>query len=134
MRGKSIMLTVQWQGCTFLLFRSKFSAVLLCLQSNIAVEKQGAAALSSLAHLPSYNFHDHAVYFHINKAHPFKLGCEFNLAAGLSVISFYYLWGENTAIATTACSLFLLYLIHAWHIFFFSTWMLVPKNVETITE
>lgn len=119
MRGKSIMLTVQWQGCTFLLFRSKFSAVLLCLQSNIAVEKQGAAALSSLAHLPSYNFHDHAVYFHINKAHPFKLGCEFNLAAGLSVISFYYLWGENTAIATTACSLFLLYLIHAWHIFFF---------------
>lgn len=119
MRGKSIMLMVQWQGCTFLLFRSKFLVVLLCLQSNNALEKQGTAALSSLAHLPSYNFHDHAVYFHINKAHPFKLGCEFNLAAGLSVISFHYLWGGNTAIATTACSLFLLYLIHAWHILFF---------------
>lgn len=99
------MFTLQWQGCTLLLFRSKFLVVLLCLLSNNTLEKQGTAALSSLTHLPTYNIHDHAVYFHINKAHPFKLGCEFNLEAGLSAITHYYLCEKNTAIAT-ACSLF----------------------------
>lgn len=57
--------------------------------------KQGAAALSSPAHLLTYTFsRRRAVYFHINKAHPFKFGGrggEFNLEAGLSVISSYYL-------------------------------------------
>lgn len=47
---------------------------LLCLHSSNMLEKLGTPALSSLAHLPTYNFCDHAVYFHINKAHPFKLG------------------------------------------------------------
>lgn len=47
---------------------------LLCLHSRNMLEKRSAPALSSLAHLPTYNFRDHAVYFHINKAHPFKLG------------------------------------------------------------
>lgn len=65
---------LQWHGCTFLLFRSKLLLDLLCLHSSIMLEKLGTPALSSLAHLPTYNFHDHSVYFHINKAHPFKLG------------------------------------------------------------
>lgn len=81
------MLMLQWQRCTVLLFRSKFLVVLLCLLSHNTLKKQGTAALSSLAHLPSYNIHHHAVYFHINKAHPFKLGSEFNLEAGLSAVS-----------------------------------------------
>lgn len=129
--GKSITLTLQWQGCTLLLFRSKFLLVLLCLRSNNTLEKQGTAALSSLAHMATYNIHDHAVYFHINKAHPFKLGCEFNLETGLSAISPHYLGEEKkkTAYATTACSLFLLYLIHVWHIFPFGCWG-VPKMLK----
>lgn len=81
------MLTLQWQRCMLLLFRSKFLVVLLCLPSNNMLEKQGTAVLSSLAHLPTYSIHAHAVYFHINKAHSFK----FNLEAGLSAISPYYL-------------------------------------------
>lgn len=64
---------LQWHGCTFLLFRSKLLLDLLCLHSSTILEKLGTPALSSLAHLPTYNFHDHSVYFHINKAHPFKL-------------------------------------------------------------
>lgn len=81
------MFTLQWERCMLLLFRSKFLVVLLCLPSNSVLEKQDTAALSSLAHLPTYNIHDYAVYFHINKAQPFK----FNLEAGLSAISSYYL-------------------------------------------
>lgn len=81
--------------------------------------------LSSLAHLPTsgygLNIHIHAVYFHINKAHPLKLGCEFNLEAGISAILPRYLCvgGKYTATANTPSSLFLLYLIHVWHNFFF---------------
>lgn len=95
MRGKSIMLAPQWYGGIFLLFRSKFLAVLLCLRSSDMPERYGTAALSSLAHLPTYNFHHRAVYFHINKAHPFKLGCEFNLEAGLSAKPPCYLLGRG---------------------------------------
>lgn len=73
-QGESIMPMLQWHGCTFLLFRSKFLLNLLCLHSSNMLEKLGTPALSSLAYLPTYNLHDHAVYFHINKAHPFKLG------------------------------------------------------------
>lgn len=64
-----------------------FGGAIMSAEAATRRKKQGTAALSSLAHLPTYNIHDHAVYFHINKAHPFKLGCEFNLEAGLSAIS-----------------------------------------------
>lgn len=80
-----------------------FFVALLCLPSNNALEERGAAALSSLARLPTYNIHDYAVYFCMNKAHPFK----FNLEAGLSaVFPPHYLWEINPPTATTACSLF----------------------------
>lgn len=73
-----------------------FSAALLRAPSDNATQEQGAAALSSPAHLLTYTFsRRRAVYFHINKAHPFKFcggGSEFNLEAVLSVISSYYLW------------------------------------------
>lgn len=78
---------------------------LLCLHSSNMLEKLGAPALSSLAHLPTYNFRDHAVYFHINKAHPFKLGLNVILRQVRQELP-HYLWKENAAIASTACSLF----------------------------
>lgn len=52
-----------------------------------AKQQHDTAALSSLAHLPTYNIHNHAAYFHINKAQPFK----YNLETGLSAISSHYL-------------------------------------------
>ena len=64
------MLLLQWQGrCTLLIFRSKFLAVLLRLLSKKKLGKQDPTVLSSLTHLPTYNMHNHAVYFHLDKAH-----------------------------------------------------------------
>lgn len=60
--------------------------LLLCVLGYNTLEKQGAGALSSLTHLPVYNTGNHGIYFHINKAPLFKLGCEFNLELGLSAI------------------------------------------------
>lgn len=119
MRGKSIMLTLQWRGCILLLFRSKFLVVLLCLLSNNTLEKQGTAVLSSLAHLPTYNIHNHPVYFHINKAHPFKLGCEFNRGRFICNIPPLFVKKKKTYshCQPLPARYFLLYLIHVWHIF-----------------
>lgn len=105
------MALLQWHGCTFLLFRSKFLLDSLCLHSGNMLKKLDTPALSSLAYLSIYNFYDRAVYFHINKAHPFKLG--------LNVIQRQveqnhprHLWKEKSAIAATASSLLLSFLIH----------------------
>lgn len=63
-----------------------FGGAIMCGELQHA-GKARHCSLSSLTHLPTYNIHDRAVYFHINKAHPFKLRGEFNLEAGLSAIS-----------------------------------------------
>lgn len=88
--------------------------------------KRGAAALSSLAHLPTYNIRDHAVYFHINKAHPFKLGCEFNLEAGLSAISHHYLWGKKYSHCNR--SMLVILVIFNSCLAYFSIWVLPPQK------
>lgn len=91
-------------------------------------QRAGKAALSSLAHLPTYNIRDHAVYFHINKAHPFKLGCEFNLVAGLSAISPPLFVGEYNH-----CLLVIFVIFNSCLAYFFPCGCWYPKNVETIT-
>lgn len=94
-------------------------------------KKQGTAALSSLAHLPTYNIHDHAVYFHINKAHPFKLGCEFNLEAGLSAISDHYLGRREKKYShSNRCLLIIFVIFNSCLAYFLHV---LPENVETIT-
>lgn len=124
-------------GMHVVVIQVKVLVVLLCLPSNNTLEKQGTAALSSLAHLPTYKIHDHAVYFHINKVHPFKLGCEFNLEAGLSAkppsSSAPLFVKKHTKYTHCNHCLLIIFAIFNSCLAHFSMWVLMPKNVETLT-
>lgn len=57
------------------------AAPVVVVRVKVSAAAIPSAALSSLPHLPTYNTHNHPIYFHINKAQQFKMG-KFHVDAG----------------------------------------------------